>query len=147
MSKQQILVKKSFKEISDKIYKVYNNFILENVNVWPATVPRGGIKQGVLLGFWYGNKINDEDKYLTHGTNKQIFYKIYKSPEEINEAAIVKLLHEAVETDMLFAKRKKCYQNYFKDLKAIYLINTMAVLTILFLRLLLSSRFLNVPHE
>ncbi|MES2430543.1 MAG: hypothetical protein V4556_06365 [Bacteroidota bacterium] len=22
--------------------------------VWPATIPRGGIKKGVLLGFWYG---------------------------------------------------------------------------------------------
>ena len=30
--------------------------------VWPSTVPRGGIKKGVLLGFWYGNKIKDEDQ-------------------------------------------------------------------------------------
>ncbi len=75
--------------------------------VWPSTVPRGGIKQGVLLGFWYGNKLRDEDNYLTHGTNKQIFYKIFKSPEEIDDAAIIKLLHEAVETDITFAKRKK----------------------------------------
>ena len=67
--------------------------------VWPATVPRGGIKEGVLLGFWYGNQLNDVDHYLTHGTNKQIFYKIYKSPEEIDEAAIVKLLKEAVRID------------------------------------------------
>lgn len=74
--------------------------------VWPATVPRGGIKQGVLLGFWYGNKLNDENNYLTHGTNKQIFYKIYKLPEEIDEPAIAKLLREAVKTDLLFAKRK-----------------------------------------
>ena len=75
--------------------------------VWPSTVPRGGIKQGVLLGFWYGNKLNDKDNYLTHGTNKQIFYKIFKSPEEIDEAAIIKLLREAVKTDALFAKHKK----------------------------------------
>jgi hypothetical protein len=75
--------------------------------VWPSTVPRGGIKQGVLLGFWYGNKLNDEDNYLIHGTNKQIFYKIYKSPEEIDDIAIIKLLREAVKTDMLFAKAKK----------------------------------------
>jgi hypothetical protein len=60
----------------------------------------------VLLGFWYGNKLNDEDNYLTHGTNKQVFYKIYRSPEEIDEAAIVKLLREAVKTDLQFAKRK-----------------------------------------
>ena len=67
--------------------------------VWPAAVPRGGIKEGVLLGFWYGNQLNDVDHYLTHGTNKQIFYKIYKSPEEIDDAAIVKLLEEALRID------------------------------------------------
>jgi hypothetical protein len=67
--------------------------------IWPATIPRGGIKEGVLLGFWYGNKLNDVDRYLTHGTNKQIFYKVFKSVEEINEMAIVKLLKEAVRLD------------------------------------------------
>src|SRR4030095_11371340 len=60
--------------------------------IWPSTIPRGGIKKGVLLGFWYGNKLNDADNYLTHGSNKQIFYKIFHSPEEINEKAIKKLL-------------------------------------------------------
>jgi hypothetical protein len=48
---------------------------------------------------WYGNRLKDVDLYLTHGTNKQIFYKIYQSVEEINEKAIVKLLREAVEVD------------------------------------------------
>ena len=67
--------------------------------VWPASISRGGIKQGVLLGFWYGNKLRDADNYLTHGTNKQIFYKIYRSAEEIDENAIVKLLKEAVKID------------------------------------------------
>ncbi|MFI5141146.1 MAG: DUF1801 domain-containing protein [Bacteroidia bacterium] len=67
--------------------------------IWPATIPRGGIKNGVLLGLWYGNRINDADGYLTHGTNKQIFYKIFYSPEEINEKAIKKLLNEAVRVD------------------------------------------------
>ena len=74
--------------------------------VWPSTIPRGGIKDGVLLGFWYGNRFNDIDNYLTHGTNKQIFYKIYKNPEEIDEPAIVKLLKEAIRTDGLFKKSK-----------------------------------------
>ena len=74
--------------------------------VWPSTVPRGGIKQGVLLGFWYGNKLKDQDKYLTHGTNKQIFYKIFKSPEDINDVPIINLLREAVKIDILFTKRK-----------------------------------------
>ncbi len=69
--------------------------------IWAASIPRGGIKEGVLFGFWYGNKLNDEDGYLTHGTNKQIFYKIFNSPEDIDEAAIVKLLKEAVRIDQL----------------------------------------------
>jgi hypothetical protein len=69
--------------------------------IWPAAIPRGGIKEGVLLGFWYGNKLNDVDNYLSRGSNKQIFYRIFKSPEEIDEDAIVKLLREAVRIDGL----------------------------------------------
>jgi hypothetical protein len=71
--------------------------------IWPSTIPRGGIREGVLLGFWYGNRLKDVDGYLQHGTNKQIFYKIFKRPEEINEKAIVKLLREAVKLDQGFA--------------------------------------------
>jgi hypothetical protein len=67
--------------------------------IWPSTVPRGGIKKGVLIGFWYGCKLEDVDNYLKHGSNKQIFYKIYTTPEEIDEKAIRKLLKEAVALD------------------------------------------------
>jgi hypothetical protein len=70
--------------------------------IWPASIPRGGFKKGVLLGFWQGNKLNDEDNYLTHGTNKKVFYRIYKSVEEIDERAIVKLLKVAIELDRSF---------------------------------------------
>lgn len=69
--------------------------------VWPASIPRGGIKEGVLLGFWQGNKLIDEDNYLTHGTNKKVFYKIFKDVDDIDEMAIVKLLKEAVTVDGL----------------------------------------------
>jgi hypothetical protein len=67
--------------------------------IWPATIPRGGIKKGVLLGFWYGNKLKDESNYLWHGTNRQIFYKIFNTPDEIDVGAITRLLREAVEID------------------------------------------------
>jgi hypothetical protein len=67
--------------------------------IWPATIPRGGIKTGVLLGYWYGNRLKDEDNYLTHGTNKQVFYKIFQTPEEIDEKPIIKLLKEAIKLD------------------------------------------------
>ena len=69
--------------------------------IWPSTIPRGGIKQGVLLGFWQGNKLNDKDVYLTHGTNKKVFYKIFNDVNEIDEAAVVKLLKDAVRIDRL----------------------------------------------
>ena len=69
--------------------------------VWPASIPRGGFKGGVLLGFWQGNKLNDEDDYLVHGSNKKIFYRIYKSVDAIEVAPIVKLLKEAVRVDEL----------------------------------------------
>ena len=29
--------------------------------VWPASIPRGGIKSGVLLGFWQGYLLADVD--------------------------------------------------------------------------------------
>lgn len=74
--------------------------------VWPAAIPRGGIKEGVLLGFWYGKLLRDEDNYLVHGTNKQVFYKIYKDADEIDEEAIKKLLAEAVKIDQLKKKNK-----------------------------------------
>lgn len=70
--------------------------------IWPASVPRGGIKQGVLLGFSQGWRLKDVDSYLTHGTNKVIFYKIYRSIDQIDERAIAKLLHEAAQLDAGF---------------------------------------------
>ena len=72
--------------------------------VWPASIPRGGITKGVLLGFWHGNKIKDVDHYLTCGTNKQVFYKIYSSVDDIDEKAIVQLLKEAIALDHTFTK-------------------------------------------
>ena len=72
--------------------------------IWPAAVPRGGIKKGVLLGFWYGNKLIDEDRFLSHGTNKQIFYKIYHTAEEIDDRPIRKLLKEAMRLDRSFGR-------------------------------------------
>ncbi len=74
--------------------------------VWPSTVPRGGIKKGVMLAFWYGNKLADKDHYLNHGTNKQIFYKIYNSVEEINIKALSKILKEAITLDKGWKKKK-----------------------------------------
>lgn len=75
--------------------------------VWPASVPRGGIKKGVLLAFWYGNRLKDEAGYLTHGTNKQVYYKIFYSADEIKMKPLVKILQEAARLDATFTPVKK----------------------------------------
>jgi len=73
--------------------------------IWPASVKGGGIRNGVLLGFLQGNKLQDPDNYLKHGTNKQVYYKIYQTVDEIDEQAISRLLKEAVELDLTFKRR------------------------------------------
>ncbi|MBL7698261.1 MAG: DUF1801 domain-containing protein [Chitinophagaceae bacterium] len=104
---RQIIIETLPKYCSEKIsYNV--PFFYGNKGIciiWPSTVPRGGIRKGVLLGFWYGNKLNDVDRFLERGTNKQIFYKIYHAPEEIDEKPIKKLLKEAVKLDGSFRQR------------------------------------------
>lgn len=70
--------------------------------IWPATIPWGGIKEGVLFGFSQGYLLPDEDNYLDHGTNKRLFYKVFKKIEDIDIVSITKLLAEAVALDSQF---------------------------------------------
>ena len=70
--------------------------------IWPASIPRGGIKEGVLLGFWQGNKLKDSDNYLSKGTNKKVYYKIFKSIQEIDPGSIEKLIDEAILIDKVY---------------------------------------------
>ena len=67
--------------------------------IWPASVPRGGIKKGVLLGFAQGNILKNENHYIKSGTNKKIYYRILKSVDDIDEKEIILLLKEALEID------------------------------------------------
>jgi hypothetical protein len=67
--------------------------------IWPASIPGGGITEGVLFGFWQGRHLKDADNYLTHGTNKKVYYNIFKAPAQINIRALKKLLKEAIEFD------------------------------------------------
>jgi len=79
--------------------------------VWPSTIPGGGIKQGVLLGFWQGRRLNDGDGFLVRSTNKKIFYRIFKNVDEIDDAPIVKLLKEAVRIDNLLPDKTSFRKN------------------------------------
>ena len=75
--------------------------------IWPGSVPWGGIRSGVLLGFCQGFELPDTNKYLTHGTNKQVYYKIYHAVDEIDEQAIACLLKEALAVDEKHKGRRK----------------------------------------
>jgi len=67
--------------------------------IWPASIKGSGIKGGVLLGFSQGYRLADQENYLKHGTNKQVYYKIYQSVDEIDELPVATLLKEAIEID------------------------------------------------
>jgi hypothetical protein len=67
--------------------------------LWPASVKGGGIREGVLLGFWQGPKLEDPTGFLRQGTNKRIFYRLYRSVEEVEEEPLVAMLREALRVD------------------------------------------------
>ena len=69
--------------------------------LWPASVPRGGVRKGVLLGFCQGYRLKNPNGYIYSGTNKRIYYRIIKSVDEIDEKEIVLLLSEAIELDRM----------------------------------------------
>jgi hypothetical protein len=70
--------------------------------IWPASVPRGGIKTGVLFGLSQGYRLKDVNNYLIAGPCKILRYKIFHSIDEIDQRAIVSLLKEAVQLDASF---------------------------------------------
>ena len=70
--------------------------------VWPAAVPWGGFTQGVMLGFCHGPRISDPGEYLSHGTNKQLYYTIFNSATAIDEKKVTALLRAAVQVDERF---------------------------------------------
>lgn len=73
--------------------------------IWPSSVPRGGIKKGVLFGLWYGNRLADAGNFLEKGKNKQFYYKIYQTADEIDETPIKSILMEALALDASWKKK------------------------------------------
>lgn len=73
--------------------------------IWPASIPRGGITSGVLLGFRYGSKLQNRFGYLTRGSNKQIYYRVFSNADEINDQPIRQLIAEALQLDDSFGKK------------------------------------------
>lgn len=66
--------------------------------IWPRSVPWGGIREGVLLGFCKGHLLSDSS-YLETGTRKNVFTKTFSSTKEIDREKLSQLLYEAVWID------------------------------------------------
>jgi hypothetical protein len=76
--------------------------------IWPGSVPWGGIREGVMLGFCKGSRLTDAG-YLEKGSRKTVFTKTFYTTKEIDREAISQLLYEAVLVDEVDnrAKRQK----------------------------------------
>lgn len=47
--------------------------------IWPASVPWGGLKSGVMLGFCVGTQLSNDDHYLQGEDKKTVRHVIYSS--------------------------------------------------------------------
>lgn len=78
--------------------------------VWPASIPWGGIESGVALGFWRGKNLADPS-YLDRGERKQLYRKLFYTPEEIDVERVQSLLLEAQDLDREFQRNKSKSKN------------------------------------
>lgn len=74
--------------------------------IWPGSVPWGGIKEGVLLGFCKGHLLS-ESSYLETGTRINGFTKTFHSTKEINREVVSQLIYESVWKDEEDKKTKR----------------------------------------
>ena len=63
--------------------------------IWPGSVPWGGIRKGVLLGFCQGHLLSDSH-YLEKGERKNVYAKTFFTTRDIDREKISRLLYEAV---------------------------------------------------
>ena len=78
-------------------YKHHRNFCF----IWPASVLWGKIKsyEGVRLGFTNGNLMQDEIGFLDKGDRKQVYWKDFKSINEIDIELVRSYIFEAIMID------------------------------------------------
>ncbi len=77
--------------------------------LWPASILWGSKVQyeGVRLGFTKGYLLVDESGYLDQGNRKEVAYKDFKHPDEIDETMLIPFLLRAADVDEeLYQSRK-----------------------------------------
>lgn len=79
-------------------YALRKNFCF----IWPSSVPWGGLKEGVALGFPKGNQLSDDEGLLEKGSRKHVRSITFMKVNEINERIILPILFEAAILDDTF---------------------------------------------
>jgi hypothetical protein len=68
--------------------------------IWPGAVSWGKVThEGVRFGFQQGYRIPDEIGYLDRGNRKQVYYRDFRSLQEIDVELFISYLFEAVLVD------------------------------------------------
>ena len=68
--------------------------------IWPSAVPWGNVPiNGVQLGFCYAYLMNDGFDWLEKGSRKQVYFKTFFKPKDIDFEMVKLYLAEAVEVD------------------------------------------------
>jgi hypothetical protein len=75
--------------------------------IWPASVPWGGLRQGVILGFCKGTLLTDELHYLNKENKKEIATRRFTHQDDIDADLLKAYLYEAVELDEQAARAKR----------------------------------------
>lgn len=73
--------------------------------IWPASVPRGGFKKGVMLGFCQGDLLENVSGYVNNNGLKKVWYRIIYQESDIQIEDIIQLLHDAAMVDKTFFKK------------------------------------------
>lgn len=86
-------------------YKRYANICF----LWPASILWGSKSQyeGVRLGFTQGYLLTDDTVYLDQGDRKEVAYKDFMHPDEIDETILIPFLLHAADVDEELYKSKK----------------------------------------
>lgn len=77
--------------------------------IWPASVPWGGIKQGVSFGITQGHLFNNYNQYLEKKARKKVLSRTFLSVAEIDYMQLTDVLIQSIEIDdkLFLGKRNR----------------------------------------
>lgn len=68
--------------------------------IWPGSIPWGKVRQeGVRLGFTKGYLLQDDINFLDKGNRKEVYWKDFRSMEQLDEVTLLTYLSRASDID------------------------------------------------